>query len=140
MQDDALRDLGPADWCSRTASVDDRATFGENLYCLRQAMGWSQSTLAKAAGLSCAYVSSLENDRRPPPPGNTVRRLATALMLPVPQSQQLQRLAITSRPEPHMELVCPRVNRLIQALKARYSTLSDDVLTAIERELQEAVP
>lgn len=56
--------------------------FGEALRDLRRAVGMSQRELARRTGLDFSYISKLENGRMPPPAGDTVVSLATALDLP----------------------------------------------------------
>ena len=65
-------------------------TFGSNLKAAREALGWSQERLADAAGTSKGYLSDLERDRRPIPPGPKLAALATALGVPMAQLLQTE--------------------------------------------------
>ena len=56
-------------------------SFGACLYSLRCQKDMSQRALARTVGVSAAYVSTLENERRLPPPVATVRTWAKALQL-----------------------------------------------------------
>ncbi len=56
-------------------------TFGLAIYTHRAALGMTQAALAEAAGISAAYLSSIENERRPPPRDAVIDRLAAALGL-----------------------------------------------------------
>jgi transcriptional regulator with XRE-family HTH domain len=64
-------------------------TFGSELFEARVACGSSQAALARKAGLSRSYLSSLENDRRPPPSMDVCRRLFNALNLPLEHRKYL---------------------------------------------------
>lgn len=55
--------------------------FGAALFALRTRNGISQVQLARTSNLSRAYVSTVENGRRRPPPPKTIERLADALDL-----------------------------------------------------------
>lgn len=52
--------------------------FAANLRAQRKARGWTQATLASAAGCAAAYVSMLEKAQRVPPL-DTVEAFARAL-------------------------------------------------------------
>lgn len=54
-------------------------TFGTALREKRRARGMSQRELAQQAGLDFSYISKLENDRLPPPSGDTVITLCRIL-------------------------------------------------------------
>lgn len=56
-------------------------SFGACLYAVRCQKDLSQRALARAVGASAAYVSTLENERRLPPPVATVKAWAKALQL-----------------------------------------------------------
>lgn len=56
-------------------------SFGACLYSLRCQKDMSQRALARAIGVSAAYVSTLENERRLPPPVDTVQAWAKSLRL-----------------------------------------------------------
>lgn len=57
-------------------------TFGEVLREKRRASGLSQRKLAELVQVDFSYVSKLENNRLPPPSGETVVRLAEAIKVP----------------------------------------------------------
>jgi transcriptional regulator with XRE-family HTH domain len=54
-------------------------SFGTALREKRRARGMSQRELAQQAGLDFSYISKLENDRLPPPSGDTVLTLCRIL-------------------------------------------------------------
>ncbi|MYN04553.1 helix-turn-helix domain-containing protein [Pseudoduganella sp. DS3] len=60
---------------------NDEINFGAELFRLRTALRLSQAEVADAAGITRGYYSLIENSRKPPPPLEKVRRIATALRL-----------------------------------------------------------
>ena len=71
--------------------------FGAALFELRTRNGMSQGQLARTSNLSCAYVSTVENGRRRPPPPKTLERLADALALDSAEREVLQLTATIER-------------------------------------------
>lgn len=57
--------------------------LGAVLKALREGKGLTQATLAKKAGVTEAYVSMIESGERKAPSLPVLRRLATALGVPV---------------------------------------------------------
>jgi transcriptional regulator with XRE-family HTH domain len=55
--------------------------FGEIIRSAREAKNLTQAQLAAEAGVTSAYISELENDRKMPPPYATTAVLAQALSL-----------------------------------------------------------
>ena len=58
-------------------------SFGEILKTQRQKLGITQKQVAESVGLSGAYICSLENGKRTPPPYHTVAAIADVLQLDV---------------------------------------------------------
>ena len=71
--------------------------FGAALFELRTRNGMSQVQLARTSRLSCAYVSTVENGRRRPPPPKTIERLADALDLKQEEREVLRLRATIER-------------------------------------------
>ena len=71
--------------------------FGAALFELRTRIGMSQVQLARRSKLSCAYVSTVENGRRRPPPPKTIERLANALALDSEEREVLRLTATIER-------------------------------------------
>lgn len=65
------------------------ATFGEQLAAVRQARGYSQHALAKAAGVDASYVNRLERGERQAPEVALIHRFAAALALDAGQTDAL---------------------------------------------------
>ncbi len=51
----------------------------QNVRRLRNAKGWSQAALGRAAGIAAAHVSMIESGRRADPQGSVLQALAGAL-------------------------------------------------------------
>lgn len=75
-------------------------SFGETLRAQRRKIGLTQKQIADAAGVSDAYICSLESDKRPPPPYYTVAAIADALQLDV---ERLWKVAAKCREEQAVE-------------------------------------
>jgi HTH-type transcriptional regulator, competence development regulator len=54
-------------------------TFGQKLRELRRSKGISQRDLADEVGVDFSYISKVENDRLPPPAGDTIVKICEAL-------------------------------------------------------------
>ena len=54
-------------------------SFGTALRTIRRERKVSQRSLAEAIGVDFSYISKIENDRLPPPSGETIVRMAEAL-------------------------------------------------------------
>lgn len=72
-------------------------SFGLAVFTHRTALGITQAALAEAAGISSAYLSSIENERRPPPRDAVIQRLASALELDGAAAAHLKVLARAGR-------------------------------------------
>jgi len=83
-RDDMGRDV------AHLGDMSQPATFGRNLQDARKALGWSQDKLAAEAGTSKGYISDLERDQRPIPPGAKLDALATALGVSVVKVRHLR--------------------------------------------------
>ena len=58
---------------------DDTITFGDLLYCLREARGLSQNALGHAAGVNASYINRLESGKRGAPSRAVTLALARVL-------------------------------------------------------------
>jgi transcriptional regulator with XRE-family HTH domain len=67
-------------------------SFGQKLREIRRSKGISQRDLADKVGVDFSYISKLENDRLPPPAGDTIVKICEALNVP---SDEL--LAVTGK-------------------------------------------
>src|SRR5947209_951333 len=61
------------------AKVTIMESFGQKLRELRRSKGISQRDLAEQVGVDFSYISKVENDRLPPPAGDTIVRICEVL-------------------------------------------------------------
>jgi transcriptional regulator with XRE-family HTH domain len=61
-------------------TADDRS-LGQVLKAARLARGWTQATVASAAGITTTHLGDLESGFRAAPPPSTLAKLAQALEL-----------------------------------------------------------
>ncbi|MDP1888266.1 helix-turn-helix transcriptional regulator [Polaromonas sp.] len=100
--------------------------FGELLFIYREQEAISQTQLARIAGLSKSYLSSIENCRLRPPPIGTVQRIASALGLGSEECEVLEQSARRERTcEIRTSKYLPEHVRLVaQQLAAQAETLT----------------
>lgn len=81
------------------SGIDDMMSmqFGALLYLFRSRAGISQAELAKSVSLSGAYISTVENSKRRPPPPKTVDRLSEALQAATTERELLRARAAIER-------------------------------------------
>jgi transcriptional regulator with XRE-family HTH domain len=72
--------------------------FGEKLRDLRAERGISQKDMAKAIGVSAAYLSALEHGRRGQPTWDKLQRIIQYFNIIWDEAEELQRLAMISDP------------------------------------------
>jgi len=72
--------------------------FGKKLRDLRAERGISQKDMAKAIGVSAAYLSALEHGRRGQPTWDKLQRIIQYFNIIWDEAEELQRLAMISDP------------------------------------------
>lgn len=72
--------------------------FGEKLRDLRTERGISQKEMAKAIGVSAAYLSALEHGKRGQPTWDKLQRIIQYFNIIWDEAEELQRLAMISDP------------------------------------------
>ena len=110
-------------------------TFGALLYSHRTARGESQAEVGRKVDLTGAYVSALENERRPPPPDRTVVQLARALAMTESEQRDLF-LAAHSGRRPRLKLP-EEISRLVATLKRAGPQLPAWVVREFEVRIRE---
>lgn len=103
-------------------------SFGEELRRQREAVGISQSALAKRAGLNASYINRLESGEREPPKVETVVALARGLGL---SREEEDRLLVAAG---HLPLAMAKLGAGDPTLGAVAEVLADESLSAIDRE------
>jgi len=114
-------------------------TFGSKLFELRTRRAISQQKLAAIAGLSKAYVSSIENERKAPPSPRAVRKLSAALALSPAQLRQLERLAECNRMNCTVRVSAqarPDVAALIKLIARQQAMLSPTNIAHMRQQLE----
>jgi transcriptional regulator with XRE-family HTH domain len=104
--------------------------FGEKLRDLRAERGISQKDMAKAIGVSAAYLSALEHGRRGQPTWDKLQRIIQYFNIIWDEAEELQRLAMISHPRVTIDTggLPPAATELANLLAARIDEI--DVETA----------
>jgi len=96
------------------------STFGQLLRSIRREKGVSQRALADQVGVDFSYISKIENDRLPPPSGDTVLAMAEALSVEPARLLALTR-KLPSGIEEHVATCAARQQFLIAAEQLHHS-------------------
>ena len=110
--------------------------FGNLLRDLREATGASMGTLAKAIGVSVAYLSDVELSRRPPLTAQRIDAAAAALGLGPERTTQLHESAAESRTSFNFAPQRPEEAKLLGALARRLPTLDQSEMIRIREILE----
>jgi transcriptional regulator with XRE-family HTH domain len=115
--------------------------FGEKLRALRAARGATLKEMAKAIGVSAAYLSSLEHGRRGRPSWYLIQRIITYFNVIWDDADELVKLANLSHPRivARTAGLSPRATELCNRLAANIHDLREDDLTILIRTLNEAI-
>ncbi|EJM99903.1 helix-turn-helix transcriptional regulator [Phyllobacterium sp. YR531] len=102
--------------------------FGEKLRELRQARNVSQKEMAKAIGVSAAYLSALEHGRRGQPTWDKLQRIIQYFNIIWDEAEELQRLALISQPRVTIDTggLSPSVTELANLLSMRIADVDSD--------------
>lgn len=115
-------------------------TFGGKLATLRIVRKLSQATVASVANISTGYYSALENDKRLPPPNDTLTRILKALNCTRSEVEDIQQLAATERRIIPMELELPaELQALIVELRTHGKKLSNRSVHALRAYIRDAL-
>lgn len=113
--------------------------FGEHLRALRRERGMTQGEMAKAIGVSNAYLSALEHGRRGKPTFDLVHRIIGCLGVIWDEAEELQRLAEKSHPKVTIDTggltpdATHLANRLAEAMKLLNQSERDEILKVVEK-------
>jgi len=94
--------------------------------------------VAKAAGISAAYYSAIENSKRLAPPSHTVARISRALALDPLDARHLADLAAEERfaATGYAELP-PKVRELMLLIRSHASSLRSDLVDCLHQQILE---
>lgn len=112
--------------------------FGERIRALRRERGVTQSEMAKALGVSNAYLSALEHGRRGRPTWQLLQRIIGYLNVIWDDAEELERLAELSHPKVTVETagLGPKATTLANRLAETIAILSPEdvegLLAALE--------
>ncbi|MEP7452640.1 helix-turn-helix transcriptional regulator [Phyllobacterium sp. SB3] len=102
--------------------------FGKKLRELRQERNVSQKDMAKAIGVSAAYLSALEHGRRGQPTWDKLQRIIQYFNIIWDEAEELQRLALISQPRVTIDTggLSPSVTELANLLSMRIGDIDPE--------------
>jgi transcriptional regulator with XRE-family HTH domain len=102
--------------------------FGKRLRELRQERNVSQKDMAKAIGVSAAYLSALEHGRRGQPTWDKLQRIIQYFNIIWDEAEELQRLALISQPRVTIDTagLSPSVTELANLLSMRIGEMDPE--------------
>jgi len=115
--------------------------FGAKLRDLRAERGISQKDMAKAIGVSAAYLSALEHGRRGQPTWDKLQRIIQYFNIIWDEAEELQRLAMISHPRIIIDTggLSPTATELANLLATRIGDLDEETTRLLIGKL-ESVP
>ncbi|CAN7227865.1 helix-turn-helix domain-containing protein [Phyllobacterium sp. LjRoot231] len=114
--------------------------FGEKLRDLRAERGISQKDMAKAIGVSAAYLSALEHGRRGQPTWDKLQRIIQYFNIIWDEAEELQRLAMISHPRIIIDTggLSPAATELANVLATKIGDLDEETTRLLIRKLESA--
>lgn len=111
--------------------------FGETMRRLREERGVTQKQMAKAIGVSPAYLSALEHGRRGTPSFDFLQRVAGYFNVIWDEAEELQRLAEISDPKVTIDTggLSPEATELTNRLRDDIDRLEPEDLKFLRDEL-----
>ena len=112
--------------------------FGEKLRQLRDERGISQKEMAKAIGVSAAYLSALEHGRRGQPTWDKLQRIIQYFNMIWDEAEELQRLAMISHPRITIDTagLPPASTELANLVAAHIRDLKAEVVQSLIGEIK----
>jgi transcriptional regulator with XRE-family HTH domain len=112
--------------------------FGEKLRDLRAERGISQKDMAKAIGVSAAYLSALEHGKRGQPTWDKLQRIIQYFNIIWDDAEELQRLATISDPRITIDTggLSPAATELANLLAIRIGEIDSDTANSMIRQLK----
>ena len=112
--------------------------FGEKLHQLRDERGISQKEMAKAIGVSAAYLSALEHGRRGQPTWDKLQRIIQYFNIIWDEAEELQRLAMISHPRITIDTagLPPASTELANLVAAHIRDLKAEVVQSLIGEIK----
>ncbi|MER8480559.1 MULTISPECIES: helix-turn-helix transcriptional regulator [unclassified Mesorhizobium] len=115
--------------------------FGEKLRVLRNERGVTQKDMAKAIGVSAAYLSALEHGRRGAPSWTLIQKIIGYFNIIWDDAEELARLAETSHPRVRLDTsgLSPAATELANLLADNIEKLDEAELRRIIASLRAAL-
>ncbi|ESX80309.1 helix-turn-helix domain-containing protein [Mesorhizobium sp. M0027] len=115
--------------------------FGEKLRVLRNERGVTQKDMAKAIGVSAAYLSALEHGRRGAPSWTLIQKIIGYFNIIWDDAEELARLAETSHPRVKLDTsgLSPAATELANLLADNIEKLDEAELRRIIASLRAAL-
>lgn len=112
--------------------------FGEKLRQLRDERGISQKEMAKAIGVSAAYLSALEHGRRGQPTWDKLQRIIQYFNIIWDEAEELQQLAMISHPRITIDTagLPPASTELANLVAAHIRDLKAEVVQSLIGEIK----
>ncbi|ATU93432.1 helix-turn-helix domain-containing protein [Phyllobacterium zundukense] len=112
--------------------------FGEKLRDLRAERSISQKDMAKAIGVSAAYLSALEHGKRGQPTWDKLQRIIQYFNIIWDEAEELQRLAMISDPRITIDTagLSPAATELANLLAARIGEIDTDMAKSLIQKLK----
>jgi transcriptional regulator with XRE-family HTH domain len=112
--------------------------FGEKLRDLRAERGITQKDMAKAIGVSAAYLSALEHGHRGQPTWDKLQRIIQYFNIIWDEAEELQRLAMISHPRVTIDTagLPPAATELANLLATRIADLDEATTGLLIRKLK----
>lgn len=114
--------------------------FGERLREMRARRGVTQKEMAKAIGVSAAYLSALEHGNRGRPGWDLLQRIILYFNVIWDEAEDLQRLAMLSHPRVVIDTsgLAPEATALANLLAETVDNLDIETLRRLTAEIRDA--
>jgi transcriptional regulator with XRE-family HTH domain len=115
--------------------------FGAKIRALRRERGISQKDMARALGVSAAYLSALEHGRRGAPGWALVQKIIGYFNVIWDDAEELERLADTSHPRVTVDTsgLSPAATELANLLAANIGRLESDEIRSLIDQIEAAL-
>lgn len=112
--------------------------FGEKLRQLRDQRGVSQKDMAKAIGVSAAYLSALEHGRRGQPTWDKLQRIIQYFNIIWDEAEELQRLAMISHPRITIDTggLSPAATELTNLIAAHIRDIDTEIVQSLVNQIK----